>query len=290
LYWSQDQLHSCISGQSAHGQETLNAVWAKFVEKLPDGAKVLDLATGNGAVPVALLETGKALSIDAVDRADIDPTRYLSEHPELAAVSFHSNLDILELPFGDHAYEALTSQFGIEYGGLEPATAAVQRLLAPAGWIGFLIHHEDSEILRSSARKLSELTTLLDEHGLISVLNAVLQGRAAYDQLESTGRRYLDMESIKTEAISGQVFAGINQISQLMETDSPQAVRLGATLNLRLKAEQHRLQQLTAAARSEEQFSAYLEQLEALNFSNIRSRKIHADGALIGCFVEAQSN
>lgn len=288
LYWSQDQLQSCVSGQFEQGQAAIDDLWTAFAQQLQEGASVLDLATGNGAVPVALLKSNVGLEIDAVDAADIDPNAFLTDHPELRAVRFRANTDILELPFENHQFDAITSQFGIEYAGLEAATTKVIPLLAQRGRLGFLIHHEQSEILRSSARKLEELGALLTPDGLLETLERLLRGAVSFQDLEVAGQRYLDLESTKTDAITGQVFSGINQIAEMLRANPGDALKLGATLDLRLRAEQERLRQLKAAARSEEQFVSYLQLLEDLKMTNIQNNKITAEDALIGCFVSAQ--
>ena len=82
LYWAEDRLHSCVATDDEADQKILNQLWASFSDKLPDAAQVMDLATGNGAVPAALLAAKPSLKIAAVDLADIQPQTFLKNRPD----------------------------------------------------------------------------------------------------------------------------------------------------------------------------------------------------------------
>ena len=82
LYWAENRLHSCVASGGEADQKVLNALWVALAESLPEQADVLDLATGNGAVPAAMLSVNSGLNIEAVDLADIDPTMFVKDRPE----------------------------------------------------------------------------------------------------------------------------------------------------------------------------------------------------------------
>ncbi|MEM7357622.1 MAG: class I SAM-dependent methyltransferase [Pseudomonadota bacterium] len=257
LYWADDRLQSCVATLDQEDQQKLNSIWQAFAKSLNEGAKVLDLATGNGAVPAALLSGQPGLQIDAVDYAEIDPHQTLSEASLVASVNFHAKTDINKLPFSEHHFDAITSQYGIEYAGLESAAAKALKHLAEGGKIALLIHHDDSEIIHSSRAKLAELKRINEPKGLIETMLAVLRGEADFAELESQGQAYLAADFDKSQAISGQVFAGIEQVAQLMQSDPQKARDLGVTLGLRLRSEQQRLSEMDAAAQTETQIQAF---------------------------------
>ncbi len=287
LYWAQNQLYSCVASDSAQDQAVLEDVWLSFAEPIQAGARVLDLATGNGVVPATLLKL-KEFSIDAVDAADIDPTNYLSESQQLAEVRFHAKVDLRNLPFPEAKFDVLTSQFGIEYAGLSEATAIVLEVLRPGGLIGFLVHHADSEILQGSRIKIDEMNILLQEGGVIETLLKMLKGECSFAKLEDAGRSAVDQYPNGSASISGQIFSGINQISQLLSNSPNAAQKLGATMALRLRAERSRLFQLREAAHDERQMQEYVDQLGGMGLVNVSNEMIYADQALLGWFVQAQ--
>jgi len=291
LYWSQDRLHSCVASDGDKDQEVLNQVWRDFAAKLAADSKVLDLATGNGAVPAALMLSRPDLLIDAVDHADIDPDQYLSGHDELKSVQFHGSVDINSMSFEGESFSALTSQFGIEYAGLSAATIAALEFLQAGGLISFVIHHSDSAIIKSSAKKIIEIEQLLKEGGLIETLMLVLRDATTFAELESVGQDYLQQDYLRTQQISGQVFAAIEEIGKLMTVDMPKALNLGATLRLRLESELQRLVQMADAAQSEADMTSYRSVLDSEGLEIEQIKPIYVDDSeaeyLLGWLVQA---
>ena len=273
IYWTEDRLQSCVATDGDVDRQVLNSIWQEFAKSLDKGARVLDLATGNGAVPVALLSAQNSLQIDAVDQATIDPTQFVTGHPELSAVKFHSDTDVNTLPFAEDSFDAITSQFGVEYGGLFEATRNALGLLKPNGRMSFLIHHADSAIIDSSRAKLREMEQLLEEEGLVETLLQVLRSKIPFSELESQGEAYLNADIVRTQAISGQVFTAIGEIANAMQADMVRAVNLGATLKLRLSSEYQRLRQMDNAAQSDNDMLKYRELLE---LNGMKISTIHA--------------
>lgn len=277
LYWAQDRLHSCVATDEDVDQAVLNDVWKSFAESLAADARVLDLATGNGAVPSALLLNKSTLLIDAVDQADVDPAKFLKNNPELAAVTFHANTDINKLPFKNNSYDAISSQFGIEYAGLGHASKSASKCLKPGGRLCFVIHHADSSIIKSSHAKIVEMQELLKPSGIVDTLLAVLKGDVELNDLELLGQSYLEGDFVRTQQISGQVFSGIEQIAASMQSDPQHARNLTATLNLRVCGEFERLRQMENAAQSEDEIKNYQQQLINEGFINVDVKQIYAD-------------
>jgi len=266
LYWAQNKLHSCVAANFDSDQEVLNNIWCEFTELLKPQATVLDLATGNGAVPVALLSANADLKIDAVDQADIDPAQYVKDQPELLIVNFKAKIDINDLPIDEKRYDTITSQFGVEYAGLSAAAQASLKCLRPNGSFQFIIHHSDSEIIKASSLRLEEMVTLLAPEGIIDSLLLVLKGEMDFSSLEDCGRRYLESPAPRSDLISGQVFTGIERIAALIQSDLLQAQRLGATIKLRLQADHDRLTQMIEAAQTEDEINLFCSQLEKNGF------------------------
>jgi ubiquinone/menaquinone biosynthesis C-methylase UbiE len=287
LYWQNDNLESCIASQSSEDTRGIVDYWRDFASQLQGAATVLDLATGNGAVPCMLLAGNPGLEIVAVDRAQIEPAKYLSRANELASVRFLPAVDICALPFEPESFDAVTSQFGLEYAPLLEACGAAARILKRSGGIRLLMHHEDSEIVRSGRETLSEITRLLVPNGVMSRVGAYLAREISLDDLEAAGQQYLAAEHSRTRHISGQIFAGINQLIESMTKNPDHARALVHTMKLRLGAEQTRLQQLQSAALNVER--AHQLELSLIEvgvdiefFETLELDEDSAGGALIG--------
>jgi hypothetical protein len=94
IYWQADNVDSCVASASKRDAEAIAQLWQDFAVEQPDAASVLDLATGNGTVPLALLRGNESLQITGVDKADIDPLKFLSAPGLLAQVKFAGGIDV----------------------------------------------------------------------------------------------------------------------------------------------------------------------------------------------------
>jgi len=173
-YWQAHRLHSCIASRRPDDQREIDGYWVRFARTLARGSRVIDLATGNGAVPFALVQAGLELDITAVDKADINPRRYLPNTESLRHVRFMGGVDLRQFP-ALGPYDAVTSQFGIEYLPDQVRGAVIARLLQTGGRFQLLVHHAESAIVRPRQRDLEELNILLEPGSLMDALHA---GRA----------------------------------------------------------------------------------------------------------------
>ncbi len=261
LYWSNNTLQSCIASQNSNDADAINAIWSQFASELHSGATILDLATGNGAVPAAMLQQGLNFLITAVDRADIDPLKFLHEPGHLQQVKFVGGVDVGQLPFADQSYDALSSQFGIEYACLPLVACEAARVLKSGGRYQFLMHHSSSAIVSPNALLITELDAILQDGGLVDALRDFTRGKCSAAQLEHSGQQYLNSEGRKTKQISGQLFNAIGIIMQTAENDTAHANTLSSELICRLQAELARLTHMKKASLDEDSVQQFSQQL-----------------------------
>src|SRR5688572_29452405 len=113
-YWAAGGLHSCVGSFAGNYAGAIGDFWRDRAAALPDGARILDLATGNGALPLLFRDRrGDAIEIDAVDLARIAPRWHRPD--ESPRVRFHSGIAMERLPFADAGFDLVASQFGFEY-------------------------------------------------------------------------------------------------------------------------------------------------------------------------------
>lgn len=182
LYWHADRIASCFDGGGggANYDERIAAPWTGFFESLPNGSRILDLCTGNGAIARIAAETGAALGKDfavtGVDLADIDPLKFVPRHGDAArAIRFAGKVDCAELPFEDSAFDAVVSQYGIEYSQLERSLPEAVRMLAPGGGLRLGVHAAEGTVVGGAQRMIADADFLLNEVQLYDVAAACLE-------------------------------------------------------------------------------------------------------------------
>ena len=165
-YWHYDRIASCFddAGRTNY-DDSIAGGWRAFFADLPKGACILDLCTGNGAAALLAAEDGSAAArIVAVDQADIDPPAFVSRHAELyAAIDFMGRTDVEALPFADGGFDAVVSQYGIEYSDLARSLPEAVRMLAPGGRLRFVVHAADGVVARDAKAVIADADLLLEE-------------------------------------------------------------------------------------------------------------------------------
>lgn len=167
-YWRSGRT-DVMTVQTASGPVAFDTrpVWTNWFQTFAPGARLLDLATGNGQVAgyasAAATAGGKAFTVTGVDYADV----------EAAAAGMPADCRLLggvaleKLPFPAASFDGASSQFGIEYADTRAALLELARVLTPGGRAMMLIHHADSVITRQTADQITAYDTVLGKSGAI---------------------------------------------------------------------------------------------------------------------------
>ncbi|MDZ7840257.1 MAG: class I SAM-dependent methyltransferase [Gammaproteobacteria bacterium] len=169
-YWSYGNIHSFSQVSEGNYRGAIADFWRTRCERLPGSGRFLDVATGNGAVALLVLETGDRLAggleVHGVDLADIAPGSRVSD-PELAKslgrIRFRGRTAVESLPYDSASFDMVGSQFGVEYSDLSRSIPEISRVLKPGGGFSAIMHHHDSVLLRSTREELAQLDFVLDE-------------------------------------------------------------------------------------------------------------------------------
>jgi SAM-dependent methyltransferase len=172
-YWLHGRLASCFDGTGL--DVNLTRLWDDYVDQLPDAARVLDLATGNGIVAgscAARAHTRRiTLHLEAVDAADIDPVANVTDTQHfLRRVRFRGGIRLESLPYPDRSFDGVVSQFGFEYADELPAAIETARVLAPAGRLRLVMHARDGAVSQDIATRLERLRIVLAENGAVTLV------------------------------------------------------------------------------------------------------------------------
>ncbi|HEX5694524.1 MAG TPA: class I SAM-dependent methyltransferase, partial [Arenimonas sp.] len=171
-YWTQGPMHSCIGSFDAGYTGAIGDFWDAQAAAMAPGARVLDLATGNGALPLRFWERhGDSIAIDAVDLAALAPRWHRpGTHPR---IRFHQGVAMEALPFPDASHDRVVSQFGFEYADGGPALDECLRVLAPGGTLAFVMHHAGSVLVSVGREELANVECLLEPGGVLEAAAAV---------------------------------------------------------------------------------------------------------------------
>lgn len=208
-YWAAGALHSCIGSLVEDQDGGIGRFWRACFAGLGDGDRVLDLGTGNGALPKLLLEsTACSIRVDAVDLADPRPDWLASTpHP---TVTFHPGVSMEALPFPAATFDLVVSQFGLEYAQWPDALDEAARVCRSDAGLALVLHHADSLVVRMGRVEQAHQQLLLADDGLVAVaidllphLVRISEGAKPDASADRARQAYNDAMALIAERISG---------------------------------------------------------------------------------------
>lgn len=173
-YWHDSRIYSAGVDADPAISQTLDQQWGLLARVMPDGARVLDVARGNGAVGLAMMRAnqdgGPNLSITGIDSAAIDPPRFVTEHAALLrTISFRPMVKMESLPFEDDSFDVVVSQFGLEYGSPREALTEAVRVLRSHGLLTLLCLPARSAAIHAANKGLKQCKHLLRDAPLFDI-------------------------------------------------------------------------------------------------------------------------
>lgn len=262
-HWATGAAHSCVGSYGdCYGGATAE-FWRFVFSPLTAADRVLDLATGSGALPRLLLDLcpDTACEVDAVDLAVIEPAWLAAlPVPTRGRVRLHGNQAIEQLPFADGSFDLIVSQYGIEYSDLDRSLAELLRVRAPTGRVALLMHTTNSRPVTLAGVELAHLEWLLSETGLLAACSAIVDpmarattaaGRAALasdPQAEAARIRFnAAQESLRARAST------VDGADVLFEVQDAVAVATGFAARGNPAVARERLRAIELAARDSQQ-------------------------------------
>lgn len=195
-YWARGCLTSLPQDFARNYDGEVAAFWTRQFDALDEGAKLLDVCTGNGALALLAADYSRTASrsfvITAVDAARLDPPAVSRAHPDAGSLTGdirfidRTPFEHCELPSG--ACDLVMSQYGIEYCDWESAAARVHELLRPGGRLAMVAHACGSDMIRTMQREAGEFS-VLEELRVIDALGQFSGGKATPAQLREALNR-----------------------------------------------------------------------------------------------------
>jgi len=292
-FWAQQGPGSATGCLPARWQSVfaeLESAWRDFAQRLPKGARVLDLATGDARVLHWLGEARSDLHRTGVDLAPNLP-------PAPPNVTVHGGVAMEDLPFEDGAFDAVVSQFGVEYGEPSAIAKEVARSATQDAAVAFVVQRGDGAILAHNLARAEQIRWVLDEIGLIgSTKAAVTEGPPPWETATASvaaivdeGRqRYGDRaagweipEAVRRSLVMGaQAGDSADGVIGLLERIESQA-----------RNELARIDSLAGACETADAREDFLAAFERENLVLADSRKLHdAAGRLFAEMLEFRRN
>ncbi len=292
-YYRGGALVSCPTDTEPNYSREVREAWVSFFAGLPDGARILDVGCGNGPVALIAKETATDLSrafrIDAVDLAEIDPVRCVSNGETLfEGIRFHPGVSTENLPFNTSRMDAVCGQYIIEYTDISKTLSEISRVLRPGGVCLFILHHTDSIVVRNARESLRQANFALREAKVMRLFRRYCEKVERSPARAEPARRALSEVGVEmqnaAQASENPLFLQfvIDSIDSLIQhrgrISRGQMLRKTNELDRELKNWVRRLQDLVSGAQSEEDIAGIVSRAEELGFVAISSEAQFQDG------------
>ena len=211
-YWRAGPLHSLAGSFQGNYEGPIRAFWEQAFAGLGANDRVLDIGTGNGALPALLCELRGAdvPAIDAIDIAAPDPA-WLRQAPAPCRerIRFHGDTPAEDTGFADARFSLVASQYGLEYSDLARALPEVARITRAGGRLALVVHHAGSRLREVAAAEVGMIDWLLGPDGLMAPAAAILP----YVALAARGER----ARLAADPGAGQARGRFNEAMQALE-------------------------------------------------------------------------
>lgn len=275
-YWRDGRLASCGGEGGTNYQPVIAQGWRQFFDGLADGARMLDICTGNGAVARLAAETAVArnmrFAIDAVDAAAINP---IHPGPGAEMIRFSPRIPAESLPFPDGCFDAIVGQYAIEYTDLSRTLVELRRVSRATAAVRFVTHAAGSVVVQGTANQLAEAERLLGT-GIFEAaenLAEISGGGPAATSLDDARKKFRDsLQALRVAAtkatdqvmyqnVGGVIVDAIQKLPLVGTTTVIDKIRETATA---IKAHEGRLSAMRCAALDAPAVQALVESLESL--------------------------
>lgn len=286
-YYRSGALVSCPLNIEPYYTMEVREAWVNFFSELSDGAHILDIGTGNGAVALIAKETATKLSrgfeIDGVDLAEIDPPRYVPGGAELLeGIRFHGGINTEALPFKKASIDAICGQYIVEYTDIAKTLAESMRVMAPGGKCQFILHHRESIVVQNAEESLKQGDLVLNESKILRKFRRYCERADKAPKRAESARRDLRAAGLQLEKAVDEARSTpllnfiIDSLQVLYEKRSKstrgQLLRQQADIERELKRWIQRLQDLVSAALSTDDIAEVVRMAEELEFTNVSVR------------------
>lgn len=287
-YWQQGHKTSFGAEIIDNYDGALKHFWQQSVKGLPDKANVVDLCSGNGALPSLFLDARQDLNITATDLAQLDEaklTKDIQKKHNNATIKFLSRVDCANLPFEISSQHLVSSQFGFEYGDTFETIKEASRVLVKGGQFIAVMHVDDSRFIsqnRETNQFLNEVITKGFVEKLTALMNSIYENNPDQKKLRQEfnqiTKHLYNLSQLEYGQLQIDSFLNVVQ-QQVNVEESLKMIRL---FDSQLVAYHLRLCDLMSSSQSDNDLEALLEVCRKNSFNCIKSNRVYEFGDVIG--------
>jgi len=306
-YWKHGSLTTFYGGEFEVGYSgEVAEFWESCFSALPKRSSIVDLATGNGAIPFIAArisdQQDKDFDIVGVDYADIR----LPDDPKIRAqmenVSLLSNRSMEATGIEPASIDLISSQYGFEYGQQDQALDEIDRMLRSNGQLALVLHHPDSAVVKQAKREYQQTRMCINEERLDRKVRDLVKVIGDARTPEQRSKLKFNQEAEKRREqinrtmgrilrrVQGEDDSHVHQVAQSflrvfadLNSQSKQAkLDFIAKSSAEFLAYAGRMESMSAATLSEDGFSALITELERRGFKLIKDQLLRSpDNQLI---------
>jgi ubiquinone/menaquinone biosynthesis C-methylase UbiE len=289
-YW--DGSHDSASfGDGGVNHPFLLNFWSGYFSTLltkNEKTEILDVASGNGAVLTAgqLDQESENTAITCIDSSEKALQSLKLRFPHVNTLE----CDARNIPLKENHFDVVTSQFGIEYAGVD-AISNIAKLVKPGGQLALVLHHDKGSIYSECSANLMATKHLQDsdflplaikmfEAGFSSLQNkepgkaklALMEFMPVFKSLESIMDQYgVDVGGGTITTLYNSIAEIQQKIGNYVESD---VITWLQDMDAEIPSYLGRMQAMLHAAISAEVFEDLSTSLTAQNFSLGRAQEI----------------
>jgi ubiquinone/menaquinone biosynthesis C-methylase UbiE len=203
------------SGGASH--PAILEFWDEFFQTVKQDyitPKIIDIASGNGAVLERALATfgDEQADFTCLDVSEAAITNIRSRFPRVNGIV----TDARTIPLDSGSFDIATSQFGVEYAGLE-AINEVTRLLVTGGRLALLLHSQGGSIHRECVESLDAIVRLQESR---FIPYAIAMFSAGFKAVRGADRAPYEAAAKKLAPAIGALEAIMKQYGQHVASDT----------------------------------------------------------------------
>lgn len=309
-YWSTGNVSACTGGDSYVSE--INLFWLSIFKRINKPFRLLDIGTGNGAIPRLVANTldNKPYHyyIAGLDSANIDFTS-LSLHIEKNNGTFcgYPSKDMSCINDVDGFFDIVTSQFAIEYSDWKNSIIQLSSKIKNKGNFLSIIHSKNGAYFRGAIQELRILKFLDENANIVELFRQELMEQY---HLEAPTKDVINSRLNKIKSVGAIFYKKIQQefsltyfpqfVNNVFEVISELVINFEqlekhfvknklTELECSLYDHRERLKNLTNGAFSDETLAEFTQCLEKNSFVNIEVGEIirEADGSQIAWSIKA---
>jgi len=278
-YWKHGSLTTFIGGEyhTGYSGETAD-FWQACFERQPERATLVDLATGNGAVPLIAARISqredKRFRIIGIDYADIRLPTDASIRKQMDAVELIANTPMENTGLEPASVDFISSQFGFEYGNQQQVLDEIDRVLGPSGQLALVLHHPDSAVVAQARREYQQTQLCINEERLDRKVRDLV--RVIGDARTPEQRSQLKFNR-EAEKYREQINRTMARILQRVKGENDTQVHQVAQSFLRVFADlsgQSKQQKLDFIENASSEFLAYAGRMQAMSAATLDQAQV----------------